>query len=159
MQKCEQVCTISSEQSKPFTSVASTLSFLLFLLPFSFISPCCSKPGPLKMNYFLLYPHELACIHHRITPAITSHIHLSLSLNKGLHNSLTVTNPTSCLLRHQPGSGRVVAWHTMAATQRVRPEAYRGGGGMFKPPARNSGALQNRAKLNPIVKTVKNGWI
>ena len=109
MQKCEQVCTISSEQSKPFTSVASTLSFLLFLLPFSFISPCCSKPGPLKMNYFLLYPHEPACIHHRITPAITSHIRLSLSLNKGLHNSLTVTNshflPSTSPARQWSGCG------------------------------------------------------
>jgi len=37
--------------------------------------------------------------------------------------------------------------------------AYEGGGG-FKPPNPEiTKALQNRAKLNPIVKTVKNCWI
>jgi len=85
-------------------------------MPFSFISPYCSKFGVLKMNYFSLYPHEPASIHHRITPAITSHIRLSSSLNKGLYNPLTVSNLTSCLLSHQSGSGRVVAWHAVAAT-------------------------------------------
>ena len=34
--------------------------------------------------------------------------------------------------------------------------AYRGGFGVFKPPPEITKALQNRAKLNPIVKTVKN---
>ena len=38
---------------------------------------------------------------------------------------------------------------------------YRGGVGLgeFKPPPEIPKALQNRAKLNPIVKTVKNCWI
>ena len=35
--------------------------------------------------------------------------------------------------------------------------AYWGGG--FKPPPEIPKVLQNRAKLNPIVKTVKNCWI
>jgi hypothetical protein len=30
---------------------------------------------------------------------------------------------------------------------------------VFKPPTKIPKALQNRAKLNPIVKTVKNCWI
>jgi len=34
--------------------------------------------------------------------------------------------------------------------------AYRGGFGVFNPPSEILKALQNRAKLNPIVKTVKN---
>ena len=35
-----------------------------------------------------------------------------------------------------------------------------GGGGEFKPPFPEiPKALQNRAKINPIVKTVKNSWI
>ena len=33
---------------------------------------------------------------------------------------------------------------------------YRGGVGVFKPPPEILKALQNRAKLNPVVKTVKN---
>ena len=39
-----------------------------------------------------------------------------------------------------------------------QPVAYRGGIGSFKPPPTPEipKALQNRAKLNPIVKTVKN---
>ena len=38
--------------------------------------------------------------------------------------------------------------------------AYRGGGDWgFKPPLEIPKSLQNRAKLNPIVKTVKNCWI
>ena len=40
--------------------------------------------------------------------------------------------------------------------------AYRGGGvlgGSNPPPPEIPKALQNRAKLNPIVKTVKNYWI
>jgi len=41
-----------------------------------------------------------------------------------------------------------------------RPVAYRGGGGVVQtPPSEIPKALQNRAKLNPIVKTVKNCWI
>ena len=35
----------------------------------------------------------------------------------------------------------------------------RGGFGVLKPPPEILKALQNRAKLNPIVKTVKNCWI
>jgi hypothetical protein len=34
-----------------------------------------------------------------------------------------------------------------------------GGFGVFKPPPDIPKALQNRAKLNPIVKAVKNCWI
>ena len=34
--------------------------------------------------------------------------------------------------------------------------AYRGGVGVFNTPPEIAKALQNRAKLNPIVKTVKN---
>jgi len=43
----------------------------------------------------------------------------------------------------------------------VKPAAYQGGLVGFKPPPpRNSeGPPQNRAKINPIVKTVKNCWI
>ena len=38
--------------------------------------------------------------------------------------------------------------------------AYRGGGvQMSSPPKKIPKALQNRAKLNPIVKTAKNSWI
>jgi hypothetical protein len=37
-----------------------------------------------------------------------------------------------------------------------RTVAYRGGFGGFKPPSEFPKALQNRARLNPIVKTVKN---
>ena len=37
--------------------------------------------------------------------------------------------------------------------------AYRGGGWCLTPPPLIPKALQNRAKLNPIVKTVKNCWI
>ena len=42
-----------------------------------------------------------------------------------------------------------------------QPVAYRGGGGLggSTPPPKIPKALQNRAKLNPIVKTVKNCWI
>ena len=42
------------------------------------------------------------------------------------------------------------------------PVAYRGGfggGGQTLPPPEIPKALQNRAKLNPIVNTVKNFWI
>ena len=43
------------------------------------------------------------------------------------------------------------------ADARVRPVAYRGGVGEAQtPPPEISKALQSRAKLNPIVKTVKN---
>ena len=35
----------------------------------------------------------------------------------------------------------------------------RGGVGVFNPPSEIPKALQNRAKINPIVKTVKNCWI
>ena len=38
-------------------------------------------------------------------------------------------------------------------------EAYRGEGGVQQPPAEIPKALQNGAKLNAIVKTVKNCWI
>ena len=41
---------------------------------------------------------------------------------------------------------------------RSQAVAY-GGGGLFSPPPEIPKALQNRAKLNPIVKTVKNCWI
>jgi hypothetical protein len=37
-----------------------------------------------------------------------------------------------------------------------QPVAYRRGFGVFKPPPEIPKPLQNRAKLNPIVKTVKN---
>ena len=37
--------------------------------------------------------------------------------------------------------------------------AYRGGFGVFNPPPEILKALQNRAKLNPIVKILKNCWI
>jgi hypothetical protein len=37
--------------------------------------------------------------------------------------------------------------------------AYRGGVGVLKPPPEIPKALQNRAKLNPSVKNVKNCWI
>ena len=41
-----------------------------------------------------------------------------------------------------------------------QPVAYRGGGwGVQTPPPEIPKAHQNRAKLNPIVKTVKNCWI
>jgi len=40
----------------------------------------------------------------------------------------------------------------------TRPVAYRGGGGVQNLPEIPK-ALQNRAKLNPVVKTLKNCWI
>jgi hypothetical protein len=73
---------------------------------FRFLSPYCSKLGTLKMNCFILNPHEPPCIHHRITSAITSHIRLYSSSTDGLHNPLTLSNPMSSLLSFQPGSGR-----------------------------------------------------
>ena len=41
----------------------------------------------------------------------------------------------------------------------IEAVAYRGGVRVFKPPPQILKALQYRAKLNPIVKSVKNCWI
>jgi len=51
---------------------------------------------------------------------------------------------------------------TSVANSKTEAVAYRGGWGWFggsNPPPEIPKALQNRAKLNPIVKTVKNCWI
>ena len=50
----------------------------------------------------------------------------------------------------RPSFFRDVTRHTLPSV------AYPGGFGVFKPPPEILKALQNRAKLNPIVKTVKN---
>ena len=54
---------------------------------------------------------------------------------------------------------RECSCHTDFLTEWSRSVAYRGGVGVFNPPSEILKALQNRAKLNPIVKTVKNCWI
>ena len=45
------------------------------------------------------------------------------------------------------------------AAQSIYPVAYRGGGWGVQTPSEIPMALQNGAKLNPIMKTVKNCWI
>jgi len=45
------------------------------------------------------------------------------------------------------------------SNQWVTPVAYRGGVWGVQPPPEIPKTLQNRAKLNPTVKTVKNYWI
>jgi hypothetical protein len=49
-------------------------------------------------------------------------------------------------------------FYTLVSVCKDIAVAYRGGCGVFKPPSPSEipKALQNRAKINPIVKTVKN---
>ena len=54
----------------------------------------------------------------------------------------------SVQLYHNASISRVLRWILKHASV-----AYRGGVGVFKPPPEIPKTLQNRAKLNPIVKT------
>ena len=50
-------------------------------------------------------------------------------------------------------------WFNITYTAYTTAVAYRGEGVFNSPPPEIPKAPQNRAKLNPIVKTVKNCWI
>ena len=50
-------------------------------------------------------------------------------------------------------------WRERFREPRVETVAYRGGWGVHPPPPEIPKALENRAKLKPIVKNVKNCWI